>query len=67
MEEEQQQLPRDKWCVESAFSRQGHLKRHKCLLERTVEDREALSSAHCATDGFGGLGVYKRRLYAAKS
>ena len=40
------------------FSRQGHLKRHKCM-----EDREALSSAHCATDGFGSLGVHKREDY----
>ena len=32
------------------FSRQGDLKRHKCLLEtnRPVEER-----AHCATDGLG--------------
>ena len=61
MEEEQQQLPRDWWwCVESMgehLADQGHFKRHKCLLERSrpVEDREALSNAHSATDGLGVL------------
>ena len=32
------------------FSRQGDLKRHKCLFREKQASGEALSSVHCATD-----------------
>ena len=42
------------------FSRQGDLKRHKCLLERSRPVEEQRGSVQCT-------GVHKRRLHAAES
>ena len=60
VEEEQQQLPRDRWCADSV----GELlvdretSRDTSAFQREADQwkiREALSSAHCATDGLGVL------------
>ena len=57
VEQEQQQLPRDRWCAECGrtFSRPGDLKRHKCLLERSRPVEEQRGSVQCTTDGLGML------------
>ena len=54
------------------FSRQGDLKRHKCLLERSRSVEEQRGSVQCTLwhrwfRSAGGLGMHKRRLHTAES
>ena len=54
------------------ISRQGDLKRHKCLLERSRPVEEQRGSVQCTLchrwfRSAGSLGVHKRRLHAAES
>ena len=78
VQQEQQQLPRDRWCVESvgeplADSRQGDLKRPSQVPSRENQASgrtERLCPVHTVPQLFrsaGGLGVHKRRLHATKS
>ena len=70
MEKEQQQLPRDRWCVESVgklLADRETSRGHKCLLERTRPVEEQRGSVQCTLChrwfmSAGGLSVHKRRL-----
>ena len=76
VQQEQQQLPRDRWCVESVgeplADRETSRGHHKCPLERSRPVEEQRGSVQCTLchswfRSAGGLVMHKRRLHATKS